>query len=174
VAAAPGPRDTAYAARVPVSLRLIAGALLVLIGATLLTVGVLGARSRLPRNRWVGIRTPATLRSEPAFTLAHRVGAVPAAAAGVIALVGGALLLAGSDAPALDWVLLAVSGLGSLGLAGFAGRVGDRAAARLPAEASSAEPVPTCAGSCLGCDLVAGCRDQPASSNATDQSHTGS
>jgi hypothetical protein len=160
---------------VPVSLRLIAGALLVLVGATLLTVGVLGARSRLPRNRWVGIRTPATLRSQPAFTLAHRVGAVPAAAAGVIALVGGALLLAGSDAPALDWVLLAVSGLGSLGLAGFAGRVGDRAAATLTAEAPSAEPVPTCAGSCPGCDLVAGCRDQrPAPSDTTDQSHAGS
>ena len=154
----------------PVSLRLIAAALLVLVGATLLTVGVLGARSRLPRNRWVGIRTPATLRSEPAFTLAHRVGAVPAAAAGVIALVGGALLLAGSDAPALDWVLLTVSVLGSLGLAGFAGRVGDRAAATLSA-AAAAEPVPTCAGSCPGCDLVAGCRDQPTES---DRSHTGS
>ena len=155
----------------PVSLRLIAAALLVLVGATLLTVGVLGARSRLPRNRWVGIRTPATLRSEPAFTLAHRVGAVPAAAAGVVALAGGALLLVGSDAPALDWVLLTISVLGSLGLAGFAGRVGDRAAATLSAGAAAAEPVPTCAGSCPGCDLVAGCRDQPTES---DRSHTGS
>ncbi len=144
----------------PVSLRLIAGALLVLVGVTLLTVGVLGARSRLPRNRWVGIRTPATLRSEPAFTLAHRVGAVPAAAAGVVALVGGALLLAGSDAPALDWVLLAVSVLGSLGLAGFAGRVGDRAAARCRPTRRPPNRCRPAPASCLGCDLVAGCRDQ--------------
>ena len=51
----------------PLLLRLIVGSLLVVVGATLLTVGVLGGRSRLRRNRWVGIRTPATLRSEPAF-----------------------------------------------------------------------------------------------------------
>jgi hypothetical protein len=38
--------------------------------------------------------------------------------------------------------------------------------------AAAAEPVPTCAGSCPGCDLVAGCRDQqPAPSDAPDQSH---
>jgi hypothetical protein len=60
----------------------------------------------------------------------------------------------------------------SRGLAGSADRVGDRAAATLSAGAAAAEPVPTCAGSCPGCDLVAGCRDQqPAQSDAPDQSH---
>jgi SdpI/YfhL protein family len=150
---------------VPLVLRLIAGSLLVLAGGTLLSVGVLGARSGLRRNRWIGIRTPATLRSEPAFTLAHRVGAVPVGAAGVTALAGGAVLLAGSDAAALDWVVLLVSAVGTLGLAGFAGRVGDRAAATVqPA------PVAGCAGSCAGCDLVAGCRDrQPGPDAPADQ-----
>lgn len=139
----------------PVWLRLVAGSVLVLVGLTLLTVGVLGARSRLRRNRWIGIRTRATLRSEPAFALAHRVGAAPAGAAGVIALVGGATVLAGSDAAALDWVVLGVSSVAALGLAGFAGLVGDRAAGSV-----TAAPIATCAGSCPGCDLVAGCRDQ--------------
>jgi SdpI/YfhL protein family len=142
----------------PLVFRLILGSVLVLTGGTLLTVGVLGARSRLRRNRWIGIRTPATLRSEPAFARAHRVGAVPAAAAGAIALVGGLSLLAGSDSAVLDGVVLAVSALGAFGLAGFAARAGDRAAA-----AVQPEPVAGCAGSCAGCDLVAGCRDrQPA------------
>ena len=113
--------------------RLVVGSMLVLVGLTLVTVGVLGARSRLRRNRWIGIRTAATLRSEPAFALAHRVGAAPAAAAGAIALVGGAVLLAGSQAGATDWVVLAVSGTATLGLAGFAGRVGDRAASTVAA-----------------------------------------
>lgn len=150
----------------PLLLRLIVGSLLVVVGATLLTVGVLGGRSRLRRNRWVGIRTPATLRSEPAFVLAHRVGAVPATAGGVVALVGGGLLLTGSDSTALDWVVLTISAIGAFGLAGFAGRVGDRAAAGLVPE-----PAAACAGACAGCDLVAGCRPgQPAA--ATDQPAT--
>ena len=37
-------------------------------------VGVLGAGSRLRRNRWIGIRTAATLRSDAAFAHAHRAG----------------------------------------------------------------------------------------------------
>ena len=79
---------------------------------TLLAVGVLGARSRLRRNRWIGIRTPATMRSEPAFARAHRVGAVPAGAAGVVALMGGAVLLVGSESAVLDGVVLAVAAIG--------------------------------------------------------------
>jgi hypothetical protein len=62
--------------------------------------------------------------------------------------------------------------LGARGRAASPARVGDRAAATLSAGAAAAEPVPTCAGSCPGCDLVAGCRDQqPAPSDAPDQSH---
>jgi hypothetical protein len=140
---------------VPLGLRMVAGALLVLVGVTLLTVGVLGQRSRLPRNRWIGIRTRATLSSSAAFARAHRVAAAPATAAGTIALIGAAVLLVGADGP-VDWIVLGVSGVGTLGLGTFAGLVGDRAAALV-----RPEPAATCAGSCAGCDLVAGCRDQP-------------
>ncbi|MDQ3763452.1 MAG: hypothetical protein M3460_18035, partial [Actinomycetota bacterium] len=39
------------------------GVLLLIAGVALLTVGLLGWRRRLPRNRFAGVRTPATLRS---------------------------------------------------------------------------------------------------------------
>jgi hypothetical protein len=140
---------------VPLPLRLILGSLLVLAGVALVAVAVFGARSRLRRNAWVGVRTPATLLSETAFAVANRAAAPPAGAAGAVAIAGGAVLLAGTSGT-LGLVVLAVTVVGVLVLAGVAGAVGDRAAAAV------AQPVagpPACGGSCAGCDLVAGCRD---------------
>jgi hypothetical protein len=65
------------------------------------------------------------------------------------------VLLAGTGA-ALDWVVLAVSLLGVVGLSVVGGLVGDRAAALTPAPAPFTA---TCGGACAGCDLVAGCRE---------------
>ncbi|WP_308283257.1 SdpI family protein [Pseudonocardia nigra] len=137
----------------PLSLRLVLGSLLVLAGVALVAVAVLGARSRLRRNRWIGVRTAATLRSEAAFTLANKVAAAPAGAAGAVAIAGGAVLLAGPGA-ALGWIVFAVSLAGLLVLAGVAGALGDRAAAAAEVDVP---PAPSCAGACAGCDLVAGC-----------------
>jgi len=152
----------AYPGGVPLSLRLIAGSVLVLAGVALLVVAALGARSRLPRNRWVGVRTASSTRSDAAFALAQRVAAVPVGAAGAVAVAGGAVLLAlgipAGATPALGWVVLAVSGAGALVLAGVGGMAGDRAAAAMPAPAVQA----ACAGTCVGCDLVAGCRPSAA------------
>jgi uncharacterized membrane protein len=142
---------------VPVTARLVVGCLLVLAGLALVVVAVLGARATLRRNRWVGVRTPATLASETQFVAGNRAAAVPVGAAGVVALVGGAVLLAGTGA-ALDWVVLAVSLLGVVGLSVVGGLVGERAAALTPAPAPFTA---TCGGACAGCDLVAGCRDTP-------------
>jgi hypothetical protein len=147
---------------VPITLRLTAGSVLLLAGLALLAVGVLGSRSRLRRNAWFGIRTRATMRSDAAFITANRAGAVPAGAAGAVAVAGGAVLLAGADG-ALDWVVLVVSVIGTLVLAGVAGMVGDRAAAVFVPP-----PAAACAGSCAGCDLVAGCR--PALDRASEPS----
>jgi hypothetical protein len=140
---------------VPVTARLVVGCLLVLAGLALVVVAVLGARATLRRNRWVGVRTPATLASETQFVAGNRAAAAPVGAAGVVALVGGAVLLAGAGA-ALDWVVLAVSLLGVVGLSVVGGLVGERAAALTPAPAPFTA---TCGGACAGCDLVAGCRD---------------
>jgi uncharacterized membrane protein len=140
---------------VPATARLVVGCLLVLAGLALVVVAVLGARATLRRNRWVGVRTPATLASETQFVAGNRAAAVPVGASGVVALVGGAVLLAGAGA-ALDWVVLALSLLGVVGLSVVGGLVGDRAAALTPAPAPFTA---TCGGACAGCDLVAGCRD---------------
>ena len=89
----------------PVTVRLVVGSALVLVGLALVVVAALGARSVLRRNRWVGVRTAATLASETQFVAANRVAAVPVGAAGVIAVVGGAFMLV-DDGAVLNWVVL--------------------------------------------------------------------
>jgi SdpI/YfhL protein family len=131
--------------------RLVLGCALLVAAVALLVVAALGARGRLRRNPWAGVRTRRTVASDEAFTLANRVAAAPLAAAGAVALLGGAVVLAGGPAAA-TWTVLVVATGGVLGLTGLGGALGDRAAARMPA------PPSACAGTCAGCDVVAGCR----------------
>ncbi|GAA5123982.1 hypothetical protein GCM10023320_36500 [Pseudonocardia adelaidensis] len=139
---------------VPLPVRLTLGVLLVVLGAALLTIAVLGMRRKLRRNRWAGVRTAASLRSDAAFAVANQVAAAPLGAAGGVAVVGGGALIAGATG-VLGWTLVAVSTVAVLVLTGVAGVAGDRAASAVP----SAEPTPSvCGGACAGCDLVAGCR----------------
>ena len=112
---------------------------LLIAAAALLTVGLLGWRRRLPRNRFAGIRTPATLRSDAAFSAANRVAAPSVVAAGAVCAAGGALALSASG-PALA-VIDAVAGTGAVGLLLAGGLLGHRVA--------SAVPPPT--GGCAGC-----------------------
>jgi hypothetical protein len=139
---------------VPLPVRLALGVLLVVLGAALLTIAVLGLRRKLRRNRWAGVRTAASLRSDAAFAVANQVAAAPLAAAGGVAVVGGAALLAGATG-LLGWTLVVVSTVGALVLTGVGGVAGDRAAGAVPPP----KPDPSvCGGKCAGCDLVAGCR----------------
>ncbi|MGH3938734.1 MAG: SdpI family protein [Pseudonocardiaceae bacterium] len=108
----------------------VLGLLLSTAGAALLTVGLLGWRGRLPRNRFAGIRTPATLRSEAAFILANRVAAPPVLAAGAVCVLTGALAL-GTDGAMLT-VIVAVGGAGTLALVIAGGLLGHQAATALP------------------------------------------
>jgi hypothetical protein len=140
---------------VPPTLRLVLGAALLVLAAALLVVAVLGARGRLRRNPWAGVRTRASLASDEAFALANRVAAAPLGAAGVVAAVGGAAVLVGGPG-AVAWTVLGVTVLGVLGLVGLGGAVGHGAAVRV------GTPPSGCAGTCAGCDLVAGCRPPPA------------
>lgn len=142
----------------PATLRLVLGVLFVLAGVALVTVAVLGARSTLPRNRWVGVRTAATLESVPAWVSANRVAAPPLAAAGAVCLFAGVVLLAAPPA-VLGWIVTAVAAVGALVLAGIGGALGDRAGRiETATRAAEAEADNGCTGSCAGCDLVAGCR----------------
>lgn len=106
------------------------GMVLLVAGAGLLTVGLLGWRRRLPRNRFAGVRTPATLRSEVAFRAANRVAAPPVLAAAVVCVVGGALTL-GAAGPTLA-MIVGVTGVGAVGLLIAGGLLGHRVAATMP------------------------------------------
>jgi uncharacterized membrane protein len=143
---------------VPTILSLVLGVLFLVTGAALVAIAALGARSRLDRNRWAGIRTAHTLESRAAWVSAHRVAAAPLGAAGAVCVVAGIVLVTG---PAVvGWVVAGVGLVGTLVLAAVGGALGDRAA---QLETASREPEPVgCTGSCAGCDLVAGCRPQNA------------
>ncbi|MGH4008460.1 MAG: SdpI family protein, partial [Pseudonocardiaceae bacterium] len=119
------------------------GGVLLIAGGALLTVGLLGWRQRLPRNRFAGIRTPATLRSDAAFTTANRVAALPVLAAGAVSTAGG-MLAFGTGGPALA-AIVGVTGAGVIGLLIAGGLLGHRVAASLPPHAGGCTNC-TCTG----------------------------
>lgn len=92
---------------------------LVPVGIALLVVGYLTVFERLPRNRFAGVRTSQTLRSDAAFRLANRVAAPTVLAAGAIMILAGGLapLLPRFTASAII-VALAVVAAGVLAVTG--------------------------------------------------------
>ncbi|HVE93782.1 MAG TPA: SdpI family protein [Acidimicrobiales bacterium] len=52
-------------------------------------IAYLGATGRLPRNRWAGMRTKATMASDESWAAGHRASAPATAVAGVLTLVAG-------------------------------------------------------------------------------------
>ena len=113
-----------------------------------MAVGVAGLAGRLPRNRWVGVRTPDTLRDDAAFRLANKV-------AGPTMLAGGAILLAGAVAaltfPTIPGVVAAVLAVvGTIVVAGIGSALATKAAVPAPAGA--------CGNSCGGCSLKDSCQ----------------
>lgn len=124
------------------------GVVLLAAGGGLITVGLLGWRQRLPRNRFAGVRTPATLRSDAAFVAANRVAAPPVLAAGAVCAAGGGLAL-GADGPALI-MIVGVAGIGAVGLLLAGGLLGHRVAAAIPSPAAGCTGC-TCGGA--GCAL---------------------
>jgi uncharacterized membrane protein len=136
------PSGAGILAAVPASALL--GVLLLVVGPGLLAVGLLGWQRRLPRNRFAGIRTPATLRSEAAFSAANRVAAPPVLAAGAVCTAGGALAL-GTGGAALV-VIVGVTAAGTVGLLLAGGLLGHRVAAAMPPPRAS----------CAGCTCTGG------------------
>lgn len=131
----------------------VLGMVLLVAGVALLAIGVLGWLQRLPRNRFVGIRTPATLRSDVAFSMANRVAAPPILAAAVVCTAAGALALA--SVGAMLAVIVSVAALGALTLMVAGGLLGHRVAvAMTPARPAG------CAG--CACGTEQRCRSHPA------------
>lgn len=110
--------------------------------------GYLGWSGRVHRNRYAGVRTPATMRSDEAFAVGNKVAAVPTMAAGAAGVAGG---LASLAMPAgMGTIIAATIGvIGLLALVAAGGVLGSRAAAQVP----DAEPAE---GDCGGCACGAG------------------
>lgn len=93
-------------------------------------VAVAGLIGKLPRNRWAGVRTEDSLRSDESFALANKVaGPTMLAAAGMLVIGGvAALTIGGVFGVAVAIIAVVVAVL----TAGFGGGIGARAAAALP------------------------------------------
>lgn len=112
-------------------------AVLVGAGAALLVVAALSARGTLRRNRWVGIRTRATMASDAAWAAAHRAAAAPTAVGGAVLVAGGiAIPFVTNDDRGVAGAGLAIAILG-VSIVGFAAVVGVRAARRATGEGTS-------------------------------------
>jgi SdpI/YhfL family protein len=120
------------------------GLLPIVVGLGLAVPGWFGLRDRLPRNRFAGVRTPATLRTDETFRVANRVAGLPMVVAGLIGLVTGAVAFV-VPAGAAVVTTVVVGGAGLLAIAIAGGVLGHKAAAAVP------EPVPAgCAGCACG------------------------
>ncbi|ROP40151.1 SdpI family protein [Saccharothrix texasensis] len=68
---------------------LLLPAVLTLGGVIVGLAGYLGLTERLPRNRFVGLRTPTTMRGDAAFRAANKAAGAPTLLGGTIAVAGG-------------------------------------------------------------------------------------
>lgn len=137
--------------------------------AAFVAVGVAGVIGRLQPDSWAGIRTSATLHSDTAWNRAHQIAGPGLICAGVVALLGGIVGLAGSGALALVAVLVAV--LVALPLAGWVSGVGIRAAQAVVAADLAAASASAASGdgdhvddgcetgsACASCSLAGACK----------------
>lgn len=128
---------------------------LVLLGLALLGIGTAGWSARLGRNRFAGVRTPAAMSCDEAFTLANRVAGPATVTAGALLVLAG-VGVAGLDGP--EGVLVGVVGtLGAVGLVLAGGVLGGRAAQAYVDGAVPAGPHARCAD-CTGCELMSSLR----------------
>lgn len=109
--------------------------------------GIAGLAGRLPRNRWAGVRTDATMASDTAWTLAQRIASPGYLGGALVLLLGGLLALFNDYGFAYA---LAALVLGLLAVA-VVGGVAVRATDALPAETGGCS-----SGCCSGGDQPAG------------------
>lgn len=100
-----------------------------LLGVGLGLIGFSGLRGKLTRNRYVGVRTAASMRDDEAFLLANRVAGLPNLVAGAVAVVSGIAGVVVQDA-AITVLVVGALGAAAITLAG--GLMGHRAAEALP------------------------------------------
>ncbi|MFB9906617.1 SdpI family protein [Allokutzneria oryzae] len=120
------------------------GAVLIVAGLAVAVVGTLGLLGRLPRNRFAGVRTEASMRDDDTFKAANRVAGLPFAAAGLVAAASGGLAIAMQDALATV-IIMVIGVVGLLGMMAAGGALGSKAAAAMPEK-----PAGGCGGCCGG------------------------
>lgn len=113
------------------------------VGLVVAAVGLLGFLERLPRNRFGGVRTPATLRDDETFRVGNKVAGLPIAVGGLVGVIGGGVAMLTAGTTAIVVAVLAL--LGTLVIAAAGGVLGHRAAEAVPA------PEPELPAGCAGC-----------------------
>lgn len=68
---------------------LIGGGSMLVAGLVIMWIGNRMAEGRFTRNRWAGIRTPSTMKSDEAWLAAHEAGAPLMSSAGTLGAAGG-------------------------------------------------------------------------------------
>lgn len=127
---------------VPLVLAFVAGPFLLLFGLAVALMGIAGWRGLLPRNAVLGIRTPQTMASEPAWSAAHRSAGPWLVGAGFGSMTPGALVL---FRPTNEtFVLATMAGLALLvGLVAVAAAMASRAASQTSHQPRRDLPDPT-------------------------------
>lgn len=106
------------------------GLLWLVSGSVVAAIGLAGAKGRLPRQHWAGIRLPSTMRDDTAWYAAHRAGGpLIAAGGGIAALAGLAMLALRPDEDVTATASLVAAGA-VLGCVTIGGVLGTRAARR--------------------------------------------
>jgi uncharacterized membrane protein len=111
-----------------------------LVGVFLALIGYLGLTGKLPRNRYVGVRTAPAMRDDEAFHLANRVAGLPNLVAALVAVGAGTAAVVDPDAAL------------TVGLVGMVGAVAITIAATAAGHrAAETMPVPEAPKGCGGC-----------------------
>ena len=87
---------------------MVGGLVFTIAGAILGGIALLARAEKLPRNYFVGIRLPSTLRSQEAWLAAHRAAWAYMALSGALMIVAGVLVLINDDDPPAEWLLVTV------------------------------------------------------------------
>ncbi|MGC4960754.1 SdpI family protein [Gordonia sp. DT101] len=113
-------------------LSVVAAVVVFALAAMWLVVGGLGIAGRLPRNRWLGVRSDESMRSDEAFQVANRVAAPGLFAATGILVLSGIVTLGIGGYWSLAFAVVGV--VAALFVVGLVSAYGVRAAAAVPAD----------------------------------------
>lgn len=132
----------------------VAAIIAFVVAALWASVGAAGLTRRLPRNRWLGVRSEETMRSERAFVAANRIAAPGMLGAAAILALSGVVALGVGTGWSLLFVVVGL--VAALFVIGLVSAYAVRAAATLPADDAG------CGSPCGSCTLSGMCSAESA------------